>query len=387
MDVLYKKTITQNFHFFIGLILLLGLFWIFLSMPSFVEQNASILRLREMNECFKDGQIPCRWVPDLQEMYGYPLFNFHAPLPYYFGELFFLLTGNIILSVKIIYVISIIGSYIFVYLLTSKLWGKLGGRLSAFLYSFIVFALSFYLKKGIVGMWTLMLLAATFYFVNRLKERINLKNLLLFAVFAAFLLTSYDFSISVFLPVVLIFIALLFLRDMQIKFLWFSLMGLLLGFLLSSFYLWPMIFERNLISGNYLPIYAKEVPFKRGEGYEILTGDSKITDFNQGSNWVSFKTETNSYTVIRLHKYYFPEWRIFVDGKETKVEYKDNSMGLMTLILGKGNHTIYSKLYDTPIRLLSNLMTLLGIGISVILFLISFTRVRKWLLYYKKGIS
>lgn len=340
-----------------------------------------------MNECFKDGQIPCRWVPDLQEMYGYPLFNFHAPLPYYLGELIFLLTGNLILSAKIIFAISIIGSYIFVYLLTFKPWGELGGGLTAFLYSFIAFVLSFYLKKGIVEIWTLMLLAAVLYSLNRLKKRVNLKNLLLLGVFAASLLTSYDFSFIIFLPVVLIFIALLFLRDRQIKFLWFSLIGLMLGFLLSSFYLLPMLFERNLISKNYLPIYAKEVPFKPATGYEILTGDSKVIDFNQGSNWVSFKTKTNNYTVIRLHKYYFPDWRIFVDGKETKVKYKDNSMGLMTLILGEGEHSIYAKLYDTPIRLLSNLMSLLGVGSSAILFLISFARVRKWLLYYKKGIS
>lgn len=347
----------------------------------------SVIRLNEMNECFKDWQIPCRWVPDLQNLYGYPLFNFHAPLPYYFGEIIYLLTNNLIFSASIMFALSIIGSYLFMYLWAKKFWGKLGGSLVAFLYSFTSFTLNFYLKMGIGEMWAFMFLATTLYSVSRLKEQIDLKNILLVGVSLAFLITSYDFSIAILLPVVLVFVALIFFKIRQIKFLWSSLTGLLLGLLLSSFYLLPMLFERNLIHGNYLPIYAKEVPSKPASGYEILTGENKIIDFKEGSNRISFKTETNNYTVIRLHKYYFPTWRIFVDGKEIRVEYKDNSMGLMTLILGKGNHTIDAKLYDTPIRSLSNLITLLGFGITALLFLISFTRVRKWILYYKKGIS
>src|SRR3989338_9976126 len=41
-----------------------------------------------MDKCFRDGQIPCRWSEDLGFGFGYPLFNFYPPLPYYIGQIF-----------------------------------------------------------------------------------------------------------------------------------------------------------------------------------------------------------------------------------------------------------------------------------------------------------
>ena len=69
------------------------------------------------------------------------------------------------------------------------------------------------------------------------------------------------------------------------------------------------------------------------------------------------------------------------------MEYKNNNLGLMTLILGKGDHAITARLYDTPIRSLANLITLVGLAVSAILFLISFQRVRQWISYYRKRMN
>lgn len=385
MDVLNKEIFKSNWHFFLGLILTLGISWLLFSSSFFNEQSISVIRLKEMNECFKDRQIPCRWVPDLQNLYGYPLFNFHAPLPYYFGELFYLLTNNFILTAKLVFAIPILVSYVFMYLN----FKRLNKFISTIIVSlFIVVLTSLIYKREAIGeIWAFMFLSNLLYLIPRLKEQINLKKLLLFAIIISFLITVYNLSFIILLPVILFFFGIIFIKKRQMKFLWFSLAGVFLGILLSSFYLLPMIFERNFIQNNYIPISAKEIPPPATSKLEKLIGDNKIIDYKEGSNWLSFNTETNNHTIIRLNKYYFPNWKIFVDKKEILVEYKDNSMGLMTLILGKGNHTIYAKLEDTPIRSLSNLITLFGFGVTLILFLVSFPRIRKWLLYYKKGVS
>ena len=52
-----------------------------------IHDDLQVGRLYEMDLCFRDGQIPCRWVPDMGYGYGYPLFNYYPPLPFYFGEL------------------------------------------------------------------------------------------------------------------------------------------------------------------------------------------------------------------------------------------------------------------------------------------------------------
>ena len=566
------KIFKKDWSFFLGLILTLSLLWPLVAAPFFTHHDdVQVIRLYEMDRCFKDGQIPCRWVPDLGGLYGYPLFNYYAPLPYYFGELIFLLTNNLILSVKVMFGLSFIGSFVFMYLLASKFWGKLGGSLSAIFYSLAPYhALDFYVRGAMGEMWALMLFPAIFWALVKLEEKTEIKNFLLVAIFLSLLLTSHNLSAFVFITFTILWVGFLFLRSKKVKFIWFTVCSFILAILLSAFYILPVIFEKNLVhvdtttvgyfsytehfkgfkrlflerdwgygpsvrevpggeedklsyqigwihllglvlalytsyklwpknrylsitiifssailvfsifmvnprsqfiwdgveplkylqfpwrylllviffisfvSGSlfvsgkrrkiwwvalvvlvlgfnfsyfrpekflqitdkellsgknwerqikrsifdYLPIYAKEPPAELATvRYQILTGDSQVSDFKEGTNWISFKADTKAHTIIRLSQYYFPDWKIFVDGKQIPVDYKNNSLGLMTFILGKGNHTIEARLYDTPIRSLSNLMTVVGFGITAFLFLISFVRVRKWILYYRKGIN
>src|SRR5690348_6992611 len=107
----------NKYSFIAGLILTLSLLWPLFYAPYFTHHDdVQTIRLYEMNKCFEDRQIPCRWVPDLGGEYGYPLFNYYAPLPYYTGEIAYLLTRNLIFSAKVMFGIAFVGSYIFMYL-------------------------------------------------------------------------------------------------------------------------------------------------------------------------------------------------------------------------------------------------------------------------------
>ncbi len=565
-----KKFLFSNIYFVVGFLLTLSLLWPLFIAPYFNHHDdVQVIRLYEMNNCIKDGQIPCRWVPNLGGLYGYPIFNYYAPLPYYFGELIYLLTNNLLVSVKVMFAVSFVGAYIFMYLFASKIWGKTGGALSAIFYSFAPYhALDFYIRGAMGEMWALMLLPAVLWGAVKLEEKINLGNLLLFGIFIAAAILAHNLSAMIFLPIMVLWIILLFFKRRNYRFLWFSLSSVILGLMLSAFYLLPMLSEKSLVhvdtttsgyfsftehfkgfrklfldrsweygssireipggerdklsyqvgwvhlvgwllagaaafsfwrrnkwmstvvlvfsvfasmsiflihprsefiwkaleplkylqfpwrfllfviffvsflSGSffklnfkyknflwvllismvvtlnfsyfrpekfietndkkllsgkdwdkqikrsifdYLPIYAKEPPAELAtERYQILTGDSRIYDYKEGTNWITFKTETRSHSIVRLSQYYFPNWKVFVDGKEATVEYKNNSLGLMTFILGKGNHEIAARLYDTPVRSIGNLITLTGFAISILLFLISFEKVRRGIKYYSK---
>src|SRR3989344_8824286 len=141
--------------FTIGLILTLSLFWPLFWAPFFSHHDdVQVIRLYEMDKCIKDGQIPCRWVPDLGGLYGYPIFNYYAPLPYYFGELFYFVTANLILSVKIMFATAFLGSYLFMYLLARKFWGPWGAALSGIFYSFAPYhAVNLYVRGAIGELW------------------------------------------------------------------------------------------------------------------------------------------------------------------------------------------------------------------------------------------
>src|SRR3989344_7898851 len=244
-----KKFISLNREFIIGFILTISLFWPLFSAPFFTHHDdVQVIRLFEMDKCFKDGQIPCRWVPDLGGVYGYPMFNYYAPLPYYFGEIFYFLSGSLLFSVKVMFATSFLGAFVFMYLLAKKFFGKLGGSLSAIFYALAPYhAVDFYVRGAMGEMWGFMFFPIIFWAIIRLKEKINILNLLLFAISIAGLITTHNLSAMIFLPLVLIFITLLVLNSKDYKFLWFSIGSLILGILISSFYLLPVIVEKNLV--------------------------------------------------------------------------------------------------------------------------------------------
>ena len=71
--------------------------------PGFYDSHDGLLnvhRLFELEKCLADGQIPCRWVPDMGYGYGYPLFVFYPPFPSYVAEGFRLLGAGLLDAVK-----------------------------------------------------------------------------------------------------------------------------------------------------------------------------------------------------------------------------------------------------------------------------------------------
>lgn len=564
------ESIKKRWPFLIGLILSFSLLWPLFAAPLFNHHDdIQAIRLYEMDRCFKDGQIPCRWVPDLGNLYGYPLFNYYAPLPYYFGELIYFITSSLIISVKVMFAAAFLGSFLFMYLFARKFWGTLGGSLSAIFYSLAPYhALDFYVRGAMGEMWGLMFVPAVFWAIYRLFEKVNVTNLLLVALFIAGLITAHNLSAMLFLPVIFLWVLFLILQRKISKFVAYFFIALFLGIALSSFYLFPMLFEKDLVhvdtttygyfsytehfkgikklmfenfwgygasvrevpggekdgmsfqigwmhilgwitaiavaynlwkikkqtslviifssliiifsiiminprsqfiwklieplkflqfpwrllmviiffasfvTGSimymktnkklwvllvvmvyilnfayfkpekfiftddgsllqgqewerqvkraildYLPIYAKEPPAELAkERLQVLTGDSRVYDYFQGSDWIKFKTDTKTHTIIRISQYYFPEWKVFIDGKEGILEYQNNNLGLMTIILGQGNHDIYLKLFDTKIRSVSNLLSFITAVILLILFIVQFKKIRGWLDYYRKRV-
>ncbi len=239
----------KNISFWIGLLLTLSLLWPLLGPSYFTHHDdVQMIRLFEMDKCVRDGQIPCRWVPDLGGVYGYPLFNYYAPLSYYIGEIFYLLSGSLLFSAKMMFAVSFVGAYIFMFLLGRKLWGNLGGLVSGLFYSFAPYhAVVFYVRGAMGEMWALMFFPAIFWAILRLKESVTLANFLLLSVFVALLALSHNLSTMIFLPVTLIFTMILFFQKKDFKFIKVFFLSLTLGLVLSAFYWLPAIAEKGLV--------------------------------------------------------------------------------------------------------------------------------------------
>jgi hypothetical protein len=234
--------------FLTGLILTLSLLWPLVVAPYFsMHDDVQVIRLFEMDKCIKDFQIPCRWVPDLGGEYGYPLFNYYAPLPYYGGELFYFFTHNFIISAKLMFAASFLLSYTFMFFLGRKIWGDLGGFLSAVFYIFAPYhSVDFYVRGAMGEMWALVFFPAILWTLFKLNEKQSVKNLLIMAFSLCGLILSHNLSAMIFMPVVLAFILVLFLSKRNPKLIYYSLLSIFLGFTLAAFYFIPALVEKNL---------------------------------------------------------------------------------------------------------------------------------------------
>lgn len=101
-----------------------------------MHDDTQISRVFEMTKALKERQFPVRIVSDLGYGYGYPIFNFYAPFPYYIGSVFNMLSNDIVWSTKTMFLVGFILATISMYFLGKELGGIFGGITSSVLYTY-----------------------------------------------------------------------------------------------------------------------------------------------------------------------------------------------------------------------------------------------------------
>ncbi len=128
-------------------------------------------RVYEMAKSLSFGQFPVRWVADLGYGYGYPLFNYYAPLPYYLGAVIFLLGINLILATKVTIALAFIAAGLSMYLWAGKYWRRSGGVVSAVLYLLAPYhGVQLYVRGSVGELFTYALLPLVLYGLSELWE-------------------------------------------------------------------------------------------------------------------------------------------------------------------------------------------------------------------------
>jgi hypothetical protein len=73
-------------------------------LPNTADGALHVYRTVELDQCWQDGVYYPRWAPDLFLGYGYPIFNFYAPLLYYLAEVLHVLGFSFQGAIKVIQV-------------------------------------------------------------------------------------------------------------------------------------------------------------------------------------------------------------------------------------------------------------------------------------------
>lgn len=113
---------------------------------------------------------------------------------------------------------------------------------------------------------------------------------------------------------------------------------------------------------DYLPKTASRPPGAPGQIYpEFIKGQGSILEFHKNTNTISFDARiTSQEAVLQFPIFDYPNWVVKVDGK--KIEHThDADLGRIEISVNKGDHKVKARLHNTPIRTISNLITLFSL--------------------------
>jgi len=234
---------------FIFLLLMVIPATIALFKPGFygASDEMHIAWLQQMDQAIVEGQIPPRYVSDLSFGFGYPLFNFISPLPYYVGEIFHLLGLSFVDSIKAIFIVSILGSAVAMYFLVKQMSGGWVGMAAATLYIYSPYRSTDIYNRGALGeSLAFVFLPLILYFLLKVKKSVRKYESVRWigwgAIATAALILTHNIVSYMFIPLVIMLGIILLKNRLKELILFFG-----LGLLGSFYFWWPALMDSRLM--------------------------------------------------------------------------------------------------------------------------------------------
>ena len=210
--------------------------------------------LYEIERSLLSGQFPPRFVPDLSFGFGYPLFNFVFPLPFYIAEIFRLFQFNLVDSIKIVFGVSLVlSAFSFVFLLKYLSPSKLIGLSGALLYVYTPYRATDTYVRGAIGeclsfVFLPLVVLAVFKLTDG-KTNQGLKWIGIGALSLAGLVLSHNITTYMFLPFAALLAILKLVLDKHKRYemlVRLFAMGIF-GLLISSYFWAPALTESSFM--------------------------------------------------------------------------------------------------------------------------------------------
>jgi hypothetical protein len=197
-----------------------------------------------------NGIFPVAWASILNATFGYPLFIFTYPLPYYSIAIFHALGLSFISSEKLVISIVFFLSGIFMYLFSRQYSSSRGAGLATVLYLFAPYHLvDMHYRVALGELFAFAFVPLCFYALK--------KNRLLLSLSIFLLLLSHQALSLVAIPILVVFVIFTTNKLKEIL----SVLGaIILGILLSSFYILPVLFESFY---THQPTFSQSVTFTK----------------------------------------------------------------------------------------------------------------------------
>lgn len=211
-----------------------------------MHDDLQVMRQLVMEKCLQDRQIPCRWSEDMGYGYGFPIFNYYPPLPYYFGQVFHSLGLSLVDTVKALVILNFIISGLGMYLLAQLFWGRWGGVISGLLFIYAPYhAVDIYVRGAVNEAWALAWMPFILWFIYKIIQGRRGWHILGLALSSAFLMLSHNPTLMIFAPLAAVWSVFWLIQNRNFR----SLSGLAIaGFWavgLAAFFTLPVLFEQS----------------------------------------------------------------------------------------------------------------------------------------------
>jgi hypothetical protein len=252
-------------YLFIIFLLLASVFAIKpLFLPGFfpIHDDAQVQRVFEMKKALADGNFPVRWVPDLGYNYGYPIFNFYAPLSYYFGGIMNLFGIDALTATKLMMLVGFLFAAFSMYMLAKEFWGRMGAIISSLLYLYAPYhAVELYVRGDTAEFWAYAAIPIAFLGVYKTYTTLQQKHtttlaqkkkiwtwLVIGCLGYSAIILSHNLTammVTPFLVGEIILLIILSLKNNWSRVACYLSLIVLFGILLSAFYWLPTLRELN----------------------------------------------------------------------------------------------------------------------------------------------
>jgi hypothetical protein len=244
------------------LVLLLSLLaaWPFLmrsSLPRETDAELHVFRAAELGYALRAGVLYPRWAPDFYYGYGYPIFNYYAPLTYYLANLFSLaIPGGAVFGVKAVFVAGFIGAGVGAYGMGRHLHDSRTGLITAVSYLFApyVYLIDPHLRGDLAEFFALGVAPLAFWALAAFHQERSRRNLVLATGLIAALILSHNLLALIYFALLLAYTLWQSLLTPLIKrqpiepaSLGLSLLPLFIGLALAAFFWLPVGLEGNAV--------------------------------------------------------------------------------------------------------------------------------------------
>jgi len=254
-----------NWHLAAALAISVIAAWPLFSEPGFLNTRGGgdspflLQRVQQLGVALADGHFPVRWMPDASYGYGYPFFNYYAPLSIYIASALDFLGFGLVWAIKISQLLGFIAAGWSMFAL-GKRWFKndWAGLLTSAAYTLAPFHMVNVYVRGdsLAEFWAMAFYPVVIYLADTLvreaavrDRKRTIRAVLLLGLSYAAVILSHNISALIFTPFLLLYVLLIIVfiskGNRLSAFYWMG-AALTAGLALSAWFWLPALAEQSL---------------------------------------------------------------------------------------------------------------------------------------------